>query len=1055
MNPFPGLRPFSTDESHLFFGREEQIDALLDRLREKEFVAVVGSSGSGKSSLIHAGLLPVLYGGFSTKEGSAWRVVKMRPGDRPLHRLACALNEKEAYRPEEADDLPLLIGISEAVLARGARGLVEVVAQARRPEDENLLVFIDQFEELFRFSKHEGASLADNEAAAFVKLLIEAVRQEELPIHVLITMRSDYLGDCARFRDLPEMMNDSQYLIPRMTRSQLAQAIKGPVAVGNGTVTDRLVNRMLNDIGDKQEQLPVLQHALMRTWDRWLKENDTDQPIDLHHYEAVGGLDHALSQHANEIYDSLTEHQQFVTEILFKRLTDQGEENRWTRRPSRLSEICAVANTDEEEAKEVVNRFRASGCTFLMPSSDEVPTLTGDTLLDISHESLMRIWNRLSGWVEDEASCARRYRRLSETAELHREGRWGLLRDPELAVNEEWQKKWHTNEAWATRYPGNYPQAIKFLQQSINQKNAEIQAEQDRRKEQIEEKNAKIKLYGFFAILFFVLSAGWAFSSALAFINHRRAMKGEIQGLTDSANRLQELGAPEQALADMIKAGSHFQCQPWQQSLIPCRLKSIWNNFFWFGIKTEDSDGQESKDLRDDLVVNLAKKVYSINIRLPELPHGREEEPAFSSLSYDSKAKTLYAVDATGSNLYRWMIDHGTRKHPKLLPTLPFNLDDPRCEGLSTAAEAGRSSGPARSLSISPDGRFAVTTSLRGNARLWSLQQAKAFACPLRSEGGWLSEAAFHPRPEQRLIVLQGPTDGLVRIWTLHDEGQPARLWREREVGSREPLVSFSFHPQERATVLTTDAGGDVHVWNAVTNTLRQVPDQFHGYGSVARFTPDGSRIIVAGRPKQGSQGRRRDSTITIAFYDSETLELLLERSIKIAPQGSTRSGFVVSEIYFPDENDPSTFITSSLFDSGLRAWRLSSDAKKVNKMCVLYGDRNPGWNDIHPLEPAPNATDERADPCDTSFASITSSRALRMWRSNTQDKLAMRNSLESDLPGGEDFIEREWERDKSEFDINKLMSRGCELVGDYLTQEQQGERGDLWKRLASLRACP
>src|SRR5262249_17242719 len=140
-----------------------------------------------------------------------------------------------------------------------------------------------------------------NETAAFVKLLLAARAEPEVNIYVALTMRSDFLGDCPRFLDLPEAINESQYLIPRLTRDQLREAITGPVFVAGGDIAQPLVNRLLNDIGDDQDQLPILQHALMRAWDEWRNQNHTHEldqgphdprPIDrmnLCCYDAVGG----------------------------------------------------------------------------------------------------------------------------------------------------------------------------------------------------------------------------------------------------------------------------------------------------------------------------------------------------------------------------------------------------------------------------------------------------------------------------------------------------------------------------------------------------------------------------------------------------------------------------------------------------------------------------------------------------------------------------------------------------------------------------------------------
>ena len=141
-----------------------------------------------------------------------------------------------------------------------------------------MLIVVDQFEELFRFADAARQPDRDDDAAAFVKLLLEASQQRELPIYVVLTMRSDYIGDCARFRGLPEAVTNALYLIPRMSREQRRAAIVEPVRVGGGTIAPRLVVRLLNDVGDDPDQLPILQHALMRCWDYWLAHGGASPP---------------------------------------------------------------------------------------------------------------------------------------------------------------------------------------------------------------------------------------------------------------------------------------------------------------------------------------------------------------------------------------------------------------------------------------------------------------------------------------------------------------------------------------------------------------------------------------------------------------------------------------------------------------------------------------------------------------------------------------------------------------------------------------------------------
>ena len=263
-NPFPGLRPFGSEEDYLFFGRETIVDELLTRLRETRFLAVLGSSGSGKSSLVRAGLIPSLYSGYMSGAGSSWRIAVMRPGTDPIGNLALALNQPDVLESPIGDRQASSV-LTEVTLRRSDLGLIECARLARIPPEDNLLIVVDQFEELFRFKRSGNSADARDEAVAFVKRLLSASEQQDLPIFVILTMRSDFVGECNEYPGLPRAINKGQYLVPRMSREQLRSAIAGPVLVAGGEISPRLLVRLLNDVGDNPDRLPILQHALMRT----------------------------------------------------------------------------------------------------------------------------------------------------------------------------------------------------------------------------------------------------------------------------------------------------------------------------------------------------------------------------------------------------------------------------------------------------------------------------------------------------------------------------------------------------------------------------------------------------------------------------------------------------------------------------------------------------------------------------------------------------------------------------------------------------------------------
>jgi WD40 repeat protein len=469
-NPYPGLRPFHDDEAEVFFGREAQTDQLLEKLQRSHFIAVVGPSGCGKSSLVRAGMIAALESGFLADTGTGWRIAEMRPGDRPMARLADALLAPSALGAERGTDASE-VAIVRAMLRRGPLGILEILGETPLPKGSNLLILVDQFEEIFRFRKQGSADEAD----AFVALLLATVARHDAPVYVVITMRSDFLGECALFAGLPEAINDGQYLTPRLTRDQIRAAITGPARVFDGEVEPALVNHLLNEIGPDPDQLPLLQHAMMRMWASVQnRSGQRSAVVTMADYEAIGTLSEALSRHADQELASLTERQQQIARVMLTRLTERSADKADTRRPTRLDDVAAVAGATEQEVIAVVEPLRRQGCSFLTPPPP-VP-LRSSTVLDIGHESLIRQWRRLYEWVDAEATAASRYRRLAERAELHAKGETGLMADRELAVTLEWHEEWRPTAVWAKRYHPGFEAAETFLAESRAARDAATRA---------------------------------------------------------------------------------------------------------------------------------------------------------------------------------------------------------------------------------------------------------------------------------------------------------------------------------------------------------------------------------------------------------------------------------------------------------------------------------------------------------------------------------------------------------------------------------------------------
>ena len=470
--PFPGLRSFEAEESLLFFGREAHTDELLERLGDNRFVAVTGTSGSGKSSLVRAGLRPALDRGYLVDATSRWRFATLRPGTAPIDALAEAL--KEGLGLASLDDIRRPLRATSA-------GLSQVVSKAELARGESLLVIVDQFEELFRFdvTRDEEAN-----AALFVSQILAATQQRDVPIYVVITMRSEFLGRCSEFSGLVEALNLSQYLVPRLTRDQRQEAVERPLRLFGIAAAPALVQRVLNDAGDDPDQLPVLQHVLVRSFREWERAGATG-PLDLQHYEAVGGIERALDRHGDEILSGMTDEQRAIAERLFRSLT-VGQGGVALRRPRRMRQLYEVAGAGTPEARQridtIVTTFAHRDNSFLMLSS---ATLNPASVADITHESLIRKWKRLETWVRAESRSAEWFADLARDVARYRTREVSVWQDPELAgvLRRRDEDGW--NEAWSNQYRREgdppFPEVLSFLDESTHQRSERRREAQEQR----------------------------------------------------------------------------------------------------------------------------------------------------------------------------------------------------------------------------------------------------------------------------------------------------------------------------------------------------------------------------------------------------------------------------------------------------------------------------------------------------------------------------------------------------------------------------------------------
>ena len=507
LGPYPGLRPYRRNESLIFFGRERLVDQMKDKLRAARFLGVVGSSGCGKSSLVKAGLFPALDSGFLVARdlpwsrypnwaASRWFTVDMQPRHDPYRGLSDGLLKSGLLGECWPATDPINVAALEVWLREGPRQLLRLWEQAQNGAgpQANLLILVDQFEELFRFRDPQQTS----QSQAFVSLLLDLAAQPEWPVYVAITMRSDFLGDCSQFPGLPEALNNGQFLVPRLTTKEIQSTIEGPARLFGVEVESRLVTRILNDFGSDSDQLPLLQHALKRTWDLASPSSDVAEtrrlpgaaakPLNMLHlsdYDCpqVRGVAEALDLHAEALFEKLAGDDEQrgdkrLARLLFQCLTIRDANNRDVRRPTPIRVIAAVAEVEPAEIIRIADIFRHPDCSFLTPDPSRSPALKADDWLDVGHESLLRQWKRLRRWIGDESEIAIDLDRLVQDAASWHAGERGLLHEPELSVLERLRAK-IPSTAWATRCvtAEEFSLADTYLKQSRDAENKRVQEE--------------------------------------------------------------------------------------------------------------------------------------------------------------------------------------------------------------------------------------------------------------------------------------------------------------------------------------------------------------------------------------------------------------------------------------------------------------------------------------------------------------------------------------------------------------------------------------------------
>jgi WD40 repeat protein len=407
--PYRGLEPFREEDEHFFVGREAFVCTLLEKIGQRPLVGVVGASGSGKSSVVLAGLVPSLR---QRADGRVWEIGVMRPGSHPLRQLAAVFLPPDTNL-EEFDRIAVLKKRAEQ-LASGEITLADVIDATleRQPGTDRLLLVVDQWEELYTQARDlpikGGQDAKDklgdaqtknggisSECDTFVRILLESVRSEPR-LSLVLTIRGDFYGRALQDRALGDQLQDAIVNISPMARSELRRAIVEPAEKVSLSFEAGLVDAILGDIGNEPGNLPLLEFLLKELWDR----HSPDRRLTFSSYASTGGVKRAIATRAEEELKKLSPEQQAAARRFLIRLVTPGEGQEDTRARTAIP-------LRDERVREVINRFASA--RLLTTGRDPA---SGREMVEVGHEALIREWDTLKAWVNADREFLRTIERV-------------------------------------------------------------------------------------------------------------------------------------------------------------------------------------------------------------------------------------------------------------------------------------------------------------------------------------------------------------------------------------------------------------------------------------------------------------------------------------------------------------------------------------------------------------------------------------------------------------------------------------------------------------------
>ena len=806
-NPYKGLRPFQVSDSPDFFGREVFVAKLLERLsdhhRFSRFLAIVGPSGSGKSSLVRAGLIPALWQG-KLPGSERWFVVDLIPGTRPLDQLEVALTRVAA---NQASNL-------QEHLRRDANGLLRAADLILPRDNTELVLFVDQFEELFTLVEEESAR------AHFLALLHAAVTDPRSRIRVIITLRADYYDRPLHYPEFGELIRTRMETVLPLSAQGLEQAITGPAQRVGITFEPGLVAAMVSEVHYQAGALPLLQYALTELFDR-----RTGRLLTQATYEQIGGAVGALAHRADEIFLDMDDKGRELTRQMFLRLVTLGDRSEDTRRRVPRSELLALA-PDGDLMEDIIDAF----ADYRLLSLDHEPD-TRRPVVEVAHEAILREWSRLRSWLDESRHDIRQQRLLAaaaaEWAQAGKEASY-LLRGARLEQMDVWSRE-------TTLALTQHERA--YLDTSREQQLHEDESERARQTQQLalaqqvaqSQRRAAQRLRALAVALMVFLVAAVGLS-VFAFGRQRDADHARATSAANAAIALNNAAqAQELALVNGVQAALA------QDNLALALALAVPANRF------ENPSGQAQR--------SLSQAAY------PPGPVRVFEGDTFGAMSvaYSPNGKTILAGFGDGTASV-WEAASGHLLH-RLAGHTNFIFE----------------------VGISPDNRTGFTLSADRNIILWDLktgEEIRRFGSDLILGGDALS-ATFSP-DGRTILSNNGAKPGLspdqIPLLILWDvaTGQPIRTFE----GHSEAIGGVAISPEGQRAV-SGDYGGNMILWDlnsgAILQRFSEDSGDFRKIPSNIVFSPDGRRLYA--KTIDGLLAAWDLDTFTLLYHAGDMLE--------------------------------------------------------------------------------------------------------------------------------------------------------------------------------------